>query len=150
MFQLRSRRIGHEQWKVAGNEIVTIRTTGLVSKPIILKPQSRVCFPRVFQDVGRRSVPWWEGGVEDVSAEGLSSWQARAWALVLAAVEASAMTRVIAMASSLSRVIVGTSMGVEGVVCITVAAETLTHRDHGVLPASLWFLVDRRVPAGML
>ena len=53
LFQPRLRRIGQEQWKVADNEIITIRSTGLASKPIILKPQSEVCFPGVFQDVGR-------------------------------------------------------------------------------------------------
>ena len=37
--------------------------TGLASKPIILEPQSGVCFPKVFWDVGRRSIPWWKGGV---------------------------------------------------------------------------------------
>ena len=58
VFQPRSRRIGQEQWKVADNEIITIYSTGLTSKPIILEPQSEVRFPRVFWDVGRRSVPW--------------------------------------------------------------------------------------------
>ena len=32
----------------------------------------------------------------------------------------------------------------------TVQAETLTHRDHGVLPTSLWLLVDRHVPTRAL
>ena len=83
-------------------------------------------------------------------AEGLRPRQDGARALVLAAVVASAMTRVITMASSLSRVIVGTPTGVEGVACVMVAAETLTHQDHGVLPTSLRLLVDRRVPTGAL
>ena len=55
------------------NEVVIIHSTGLASKPIILKPQSGLHFPRVFQDVGRRSVPRWEDDVEDVSAKGLRS-----------------------------------------------------------------------------
>ena len=59
--------------KVADNEIVIIRSTGLVSKLIILEPQSEVRFPRVFWDVGRWSVPWWEDNIEDVSAKGLRS-----------------------------------------------------------------------------
>jgi hypothetical protein len=54
------------------------------------------------------------------------------------------------MSGSLSRVVVGASTGVEGVARVMVAAETLTHRDRGVLPTSLWFLVDRRVPVGTL
>ena len=132
------------------NEIVVIHSTGLASKPIILEPQSRVRFPRVFRDVGWWSVPWREGGVEDVSSKGLRPRQAGAQASVIAAVEASAMTRVIAVASSLSRVIVCTSVGVEGVACISVVAETLTHRDRGVLPTSLWLLVDRHVPTRAL
>ena len=83
-------------------------------------------------------------------AEGLRPRQDRAWALVLAAVVASAMARVIAVASSLSRVVVSTPASVKGVVCVTVAAETLMHWDHGTLPIALWHLVARRVPTGML
>jgi len=37
-------------------------------------------------------------------------------------------------------------MGVEGVACVTVVAETLMYWDRGVQPAALWCLVDRRVP----
>ena len=66
-----------------------------------------------------------------MSAEGLRPRQARARASVLAAIIASATTRVIVMASSLSWVIVGTSASVEGVACVTFVAETLMHRDHG-------------------
>ena len=68
--------------------------------------------------------------------------------MVLTAVVASATTRVIAASGSLSWVVVGASMGVEGVACVTVVAETLTHWDRGVLPTTLWFLVDRCVPTG--
>ena len=57
VFQPRSRRIGQEQWKVADNEIIIIRSTGLAGKPIILEPQSKVRFPRLFRDVGRWPVP---------------------------------------------------------------------------------------------
>ena len=128
VFQPRSHRIGQEQWNVADNEIVTIRSTGLASEPIILEPQSGVCFPRVFRDVGRRSVPWWEDDVDDVSVEGLRSQQVKAQASVLAAVIASAMTWVVAVASLLPRIAVGMPMGIEGVARITVAAETLVHR----------------------
>ena len=74
VFQPRSRRINQEQWKVADNETITICSTGLASKPVILEPQSGVCFARLFQDVGRRSISWWEGSFEDVSANGLRSW----------------------------------------------------------------------------
>ena len=38
VFQPRLRRIGQEQWKVADNKIVTIHSTGLASKLIILEP----------------------------------------------------------------------------------------------------------------
>ena len=51
VFQPCSRRIGLEQWKVADNEIISIRSTSLAGKPIILEPQSGVHFPRVFRDV---------------------------------------------------------------------------------------------------
>ena len=73
VFQPCSRRISQEQWKVADKEIITIRATGLASKPIILEPQSKVRFPRVFWDVGWWSVPWWEGGIKDVLVEGRRS-----------------------------------------------------------------------------
>ena len=54
------------------------------------------------------------------------------------------------MAISLSWVVVGASVGVEGVACVTVVAEMLTHRDRGALPASLWLLVDQHVPTGVI
>ena len=102
VLQPRSCRIGEEQWKVADNEVIIIRTTGLTGKPIVFKPKSRVCFPRIFRDIGRRSIPWWEGCVEDVSAEGLRARQAGARAPVLAAVVASAAPRVVAAFGSFS------------------------------------------------
>ena len=46
------------------------------------------------------------------------------------------------MAKSLSWVIVGTPASIEGVACVTVAAETLMHQDRGMLSAALWCLVD--------
>ena len=113
------------------NEIVTIRSTGLASKPIILEPHSRVCFPRVFQDVGQRSVPRWEDGVENVSSKSLRPRQVGARASVLTAVVASTMTRVVAAASSLPWIIMGTPAGIEGVTRVTVVAETLMYRDCG-------------------
>ena len=77
-----------------------------------------------------------------MSTEGLRPRQAGALASVLATIVASATTSVIAVASSLSWVIVGMSTGVEGVACVTVAAETLMHQDRGALPATLSRLVD--------
>ena len=108
-------------------EIVTICSTGLTSKPIILEPQSGVCFPKVFWDVGWRSVPWWEDSVEDVSAKGLRSRQVGARASVLAAVVVSATTRVVAASSLLPLITAGTPAGIEGVTRIIVVAETLMH-----------------------
>ena len=112
VFQPRSCRIGQEQWKAADNKIIVICSTSLASKPIILEPQSRVCFPRVFWDVGRWSVPRWEDGVEDVSAKGLRSRQVRAQALVLIAIIASAMMRVVAIAILLPLITARTPMGI--------------------------------------
>ena len=108
----------------------------IAGKPIILKPQSGVHFLGVFWDVGWWPLPWREGGVEDVLTKGLRPRYAGARALILAAIIASATMREIAVASSLSRIIVGTSMGVEGVMCVMVAAETLMHRDRGALLAA--------------
>ena len=79
-------------------------------------------------------------------AEGLRAQQAEARALVLVAVVASAMTRMIAMVGSFSRVAAGASAGIEGAACIAVVAETLMHRDSSALSATRWCLVDRRVP----
>ena len=93
-----------------------------------------VCLPRVLWDVGWWPVPWREGSVEDLSAEGLRAPQAEARASVLTAVVAFATTRMIAMAGSLSWVTIGPSVGVDGVTCVSVAAETLVHRDRGELP----------------
>ena len=124
------------------NEIITIRSTSLASKPIILEPQSEVYFPRVFRDVGRWLVPWWEDDVEDVLAKGLRPRQVGARASVLAAIVASAMMRVVAVVSPLPRFTAGTSAGVEGVTRVTVAAETLMHRDRGAWPTAMQRLVD--------
>jgi len=60
---------------------------------------------------------------EDVSAEGLRPRRVEAWAPVLAAVVASAVTRMIAAAGSFSWVAVGASAGVEGPTCVAVVAE---------------------------
>ena len=87
------------------------------TKPIILEPQSGVCFPGVFRDVGRRLVPRWEDGVENVSSKSLRPRQVGARASVLTAVVASTAMRVIAVASSLSQAIVGTPTGIAGVAC---------------------------------
>ena len=62
-----------------------------------------------------------------MTAEGLRAREARAQALVLAAVIASAVMRMIAMVGSFSRVAVGTSAGVEGAACVVVATETLMY-----------------------
>ena len=78
-------------------------------------------------------IPWWEGSVEDVSTEGPRPQQARARASVLATVIASATTRVVAMASLLPRIAMGTSAGVEGVAHITVEAKTFVHQDRSAL-----------------
>jgi len=142
VFQPRPRQIGQEQWKVADNEIVIISSIGLASKPIILEPQSGVCFPGVFRDVGRRLVPCWEDGVEDVSAKGQRSQQVGAWASVLAAIVASAMTRVVAMASLLPLIAAGMPAGIQGVAHVTVEAETLMHWGCGAWPTASLRLVD--------
>ena len=74
--------------------------------------------------------------------KGMRSQQVDAWALVLAIVVASTMMRVVAMASFLPRITVGTPAGVEGVARVTVEAKMLMHRDHGAQPATLLLLVD--------
>ena len=142
MFQPRLRRIGQEQWKDADNEIVTIHSTGLASKPIILETQSGVCFPEIFRDVSQRSIPRWEYGVEDVSAKGLRSRQVRARASVLAAVVASVTMRVVAAASLLPLIAVGTPAGIEGVARIMVEADTFMHWGRNTWHDTSLCLVD--------
>ena len=71
-----------------------------------------------------------------MSAEGLRARQAGARALVLAVVVASAATRMIAVAGSLSWIIVG----------VPASIETLMHQDRGALPTALWCLVDQHIP----
>ena len=124
------------------NEVIIIRTTGLIGKPIVFKPKPGVYLPRVLRDISRWSIPWRECSIEDVPAEGLRAWQARARASVLAAVVASAAMRVIATVSSFPRVAVGASTSVEGAACVAVVAETLMNRDCSALPAALRCLVD--------
>jgi len=84
------------------NEIVIIRITGLTGKPIVFEPKSKVCFPRIFRDIGRRSVPWREGSVEDVPAEGLRARQAETRAPILTAIVVSTALRVVATFGSFS------------------------------------------------
>ena len=52
------------------------------------------------------------------------------------------------MVGSFSWVTVGASTGVEGAACIAVVAETLMHRDSGVLPITWRCLVNRRILGG--
>ena len=82
------------------------------------------------------------GNIEDVSAKGLRSRQVRAQASVLAAVVASAMMRVVAMASLLPLITIGTPAGIQGVVRVMVEAETLMYRDSGAWPIALLHLED--------
>ena len=109
----------------------------MIGKPIVFKPKFRVCLPRVLRDIGRWSVPWRESSVEEVPAEGLRAWQARARALVLTAIVASTTSRMIAMASAFPCVAVGAPAGVDGAVRVAVVAETLMYWDCSVLPATL-------------
>ena len=127
MFQPRSGQIDQEQWEVAYNEVIIIRTTGLIGKPIVFEPKSGVCLFGVLRDIGRWLVPWWESSIEDVPAKDLRAWQAGARALVLATVVASIVTRMIAMVGSFSWVTVGASTGIEGATCVVVATETLMY-----------------------
>ena len=130
------------------NEIITIHSTHLACKPIILEPQSGVCFPGVFRDVSRRSVPQWEDVVEDVSAKGLRPWQVRAQASVLAAIIVSTASGMVAVAGRLSCVAVDAPAGVDGAAHIAVVAEMLMHRDGGGLLAAWRCLVNGRVLGG--
>ena len=56
--------------------------------------------------------------------------------MVLATVVASATTRVVAVASPLPRIAMGTHAGIEGVARVTVEAEMFMHRDRDARPAT--------------
>jgi len=77
---------------------------------MVFKPKFEVCLPGVLRDVDRWSIPWCECSIEDVPDEGLRAWQARARALVLAAIVVSTASRMIAMAGSFPQVAVGASV----------------------------------------
>jgi len=87
--------------------------------------------------------------LEDASAKGLRSWQARARASVLSTVVASVMMWVVAKASPFPCITTGTPVSIEDVACIAVEAKTLMHRNRGVWPTTLLCLVDRHVLIGL-
>ena len=72
-------------------------------------------------------IPWREGSVEDVLAEGLRARQAKAQALVLAAIVVSTTIRMITTTGSLSWIAMGTPMSIKSASCVVVTAETLMH-----------------------
>ena len=88
--------------------------------------------------------------LKDVSAKDRRSRQAGARASILTTVVASAMLWVVATASPLPCIAVGTPAGVEGVACVAVEAETLMHRNRGARSVALLLLVDRHVLVGLL
>ena len=83
-----------------------------------------------------------------MSTEGLRTWQARAQALVLIAVVASAMSGLVAAAFCFSIVTVGVFPSIDDAAYIAAMAEALMHWDGGGLPAAWRCLVNGRVPGG--
>ena len=77
------------------------------------------------------------------------AWQARARALVLAAVVVSAASGMVAAAGCLSCVAVGAPAGVDGAAHVAVMAEMLMYRDGRGTPAAWRCLVNRRVLGGV-
>ena len=61
--------------------------------------------------------------------------------MVLTVVIVFAMMRVVATASLLPHITMGTPMGIQGVAHVMVEAETLMHWDRGALPTALLCLV---------
>jgi hypothetical protein len=57
MLQLGSGGVGEEQWEVADDEVVIVRSPQLVGQPVVRKPQFRPCLPRVISDGSRGSEP---------------------------------------------------------------------------------------------
>ena len=81
--------------------------------------------------------------------KGLRSHQVRAWASVLTTIIVSASTWMVAMASPLLRIAIGTPTGIEGVTGVAVEAETLMHRDNAMRPATLLGLMDWYILIGL-
>ena len=59
-------------WKILNDEIIIIHSSGPVGEPEVFEPNTWVCLPGVFGDVGGRSETPWERCSLDTSAEG--SW----------------------------------------------------------------------------
>ena len=69
--------------------------------------------------------------------------------MVLAAVVASTMMRVVAVASPLPCITTGTPTGIEGVVCVAVETEMLMYQNHSARPTVLLGLMDRYILVGL-
>jgi len=119
-----SHRVGQEQGEIADDEVITDRTAGPVGKPVVLEPQTRVCFPGVFQDVSQREILGRECHLEDMPTESLGPCWLGAMTLVLLAVIAPTTARVVATIGCLTSVNLCMPSGIQGESSITVVAET--------------------------
>jgi hypothetical protein len=90
--------VGEEQWEVADDEIVIVRSTQLAGQPVVRKPQFWPRFPRVLGDSSRGSEPGRERRPSYGPAEGLrTKWFGRG-APILLIVVASPTPGVVASA----------------------------------------------------
>lgn len=110
------------------NEVVTIRAPSSVGELIILEQEARACFPDVVQNVRRQAVPQWECCVLDARTEDPGPWSIRAQALILGAIIAPALARVVATGAHLTLVLPPMPTGVQSITRVTVGAEPLSDR----------------------
>ena len=80
--------------EIADDEVITDRTAGSTGEPIVLEPQARVRFPRVFWDVSQRAILGWECHLEDMPTKSLGPHWFGAMTPVLLTVIASTTVRV--------------------------------------------------------
>ena len=94
------------------DEVVIDRTACSVGEPVVLEPQAGVRFPGVFRDVSRRAVSRREHRLEDMPTESLGPCRFRAVTLVLLAVVAPTVARVVAIVGCLLSVTLCTPSGI--------------------------------------
>jgi hypothetical protein len=104
MFQPGLGGVGEEQWKVADDEVVIVRSTQLAGQPVVREPQFGLCLPLVLGDGSQGSEPGRERRPSYGSAESpRTGWFGRG-APILPAVIASPTPGVVASAHPLVEV----------------------------------------------
>jgi hypothetical protein len=104
MFQPGLGGVGEEQWKVADDEVVIVRSTQLAGQPVVREPQFGLCLPLVLGDGSRGSEPGQERRPSYGPTESLRTGWFWRGAPILPAVVASPTPGVVASAHLLVEV----------------------------------------------